>query len=224
MIKTIKSNCFILFYELMGIIFTPIIWQSVARVYRLCIPMKNSSYASLPTFQHPLRPSSGGGPQFILIPYWNFLVYFTHGASCWWTVKLYPRPTLRLATIRPHVSILVRLCSQLLVYFSRLPPPRPGSLTLLTRYLGEWKWINQPSTQILNSVRDIRTNNVRMIQRWGWWEPFLEHSALTYWIDQELFSKPPHFLDSSSGAVWGIWPGSAQWAMRERGWGLSISR
>ena len=77
MIKTIKSNCFILFYELMGIIFTPIIWQSVPRVCRLCIPMKNSSSASLQTFQHPLTPSSGGGPQFILIPYWNFLVYFT---------------------------------------------------------------------------------------------------------------------------------------------------
>ena len=77
MIKTIKSNCFILFYELMGIIFTPIIRQSVPRVYRLCIPMKNSSSASLQTFQHPLTPSSGGGPQFILIPYWNFLVYFT---------------------------------------------------------------------------------------------------------------------------------------------------
>ena len=172
MIKTIKSNCFILFYERMGIIFTPIIWQSVPRVYRLCIPMKNSSYASLPTFQHPLTPSSGGGPQFILIPHWNFLVYFTHVASGWWTVKLNPRPTLRLATIRPHVSILVRLCSQLLEYFSRLPPPRPGSLTLLTRYLGEWKWINQRSTQILNSDHDIlRTNNIRMVQRW-------EHRAM----------------------------------------------
>ena len=76
--------------------------------------------------------------------------FISHGASGWWTVKLYPRPTLRLATSRPHVSILVRLCSQLLVYFSRLPPQRPGSLTLLTRYLGEWKWINQQNTQLLN--------------------------------------------------------------------------
>ena len=129
-----------MFYELMGLIWQ----QSVPRVYRLCIPMKNSSYASLQTFHHPLTPSS---------VYFDRVLKFSglfHTQRIW----LVSCETLSKTNTE---TCNFSMCRYSWDYARNYECISPVSWILDSTdpILGEWKWINQHTgTQLLNCNQD----------------------------------------------------------------------
>ena len=140
-----------MFYELMGLMSNPFIWQqSVPRVYRLCIPMKNSSYASLQTFHHPLTPSS---------VYFDPVLKFS---GLFHTRRVWVVSCETLSKTNTE-SCNFSMCRYSWDYARNYKCIYPVSWSLDSTdpILGEWKWINQQAAH--NSWASIRTNNTKCI-------------------------------------------------------------